>query len=61
MEASKQKDERISNKVYIPLSIVFSGLCWYFSYGLNGNFWYLLWLAPVPILVISYEVTAGKI
>ena len=36
------------------ISILFSGLCWYLSTGLSGNFWYLLWIAPVPILIISY-------
>jgi apolipoprotein N-acyltransferase len=33
--------------------ILFSGLCWYFSNGLRGDFWYLLWIAPIPVLLIS--------
>ena len=49
------------NKVNAPLSIIISGICWYFSNGLNGNFWYLLWLAPVAILLYSYEATGKKI
>lgn len=45
------------NKLQIIAAIIFSGLCWYISNGLNGNFWYLLWLAPVPILIISFGST----
>lgn len=39
-------------------SIIISSLCWYVSNGLNGNFWYLLWIAPVPVLLISFNTTA---
>lgn len=39
--------------------IIISGLCWYFSNGLTGDLWYLLWLAPVPVLIISLRAT-GK-
>jgi apolipoprotein N-acyltransferase len=46
-------------RIVIISAIIFSGLCWYFSNGLRGDFWYLLWLAPVPILIISLRVT-GK-
>lgn len=61
MGTSRQTSGLISNNVYILLSILLSGLGWYFSYGLTGKFWYLLWIAPVPILLISYEVTARKL
>lgn len=39
----------------IIFAIIFSGFCWYFSLGLSGNFWYLLWIAPIPVLIISFQ------
>src|SRR5215471_17401438 len=44
----------------IFISIFFSGLCWYLSFDLSGNFWYLLWIAPIPILLVSFEVSAKQ-
>jgi apolipoprotein N-acyltransferase len=41
-------------------AILFSGLCWYFSFDLSGNYWYLLWLAPIPVLLLSFHVSAKK-
>ncbi|MEO6290796.1 MAG: nitrilase-related carbon-nitrogen hydrolase [Ginsengibacter sp.] len=40
--------------------VLLSGLCWYLANELNGNFWYLLWVAPVPVLLLSFTVK-GKI
>lgn len=48
-----------TKRIFVIAGIIFSGLCWYFSYGLNGNYWYLLWLAPIPLLIISLQTT-GK-
>lgn len=39
-------------------SVIISGLCWYFSTGLSGGFWYLLWIAPIPVLIISFNAKA---
>ena len=36
-------------------AILISGLCWYVSNGLNGNFWYLLWVAPIPVLLLAFR------
>ncbi len=36
--------------------IVLSGLGWYLANELNGDFWYLLWLAPIPVLLKSFNV-----
>lgn len=47
-----------SKNVLIIAAIIFSGLCWYISNGLNGDFWYLLWFAPIPLLLISFKATA---
>jgi apolipoprotein N-acyltransferase len=60
MEIIEQLNSRFSKKKLVAASIIVPGLCWYFSNGLNGNFWYLLWLAPVPVLLISFRVTARK-
>ncbi len=37
----------------IPV-IIFSSICYFLSTGLQGDFWFLLWIAPVPILLYSY-------
>lgn len=36
-------------------AVLFSGLCWYLSEGLSGQFWFLLWIAPITILVTAYR------
>lgn len=49
------------SKYSIALSILLSGLCYYFGNGLNGDFWYLVWVAPIPIICLamvnSWQVT----
>src|SRR6266496_2136009 len=40
-------------------AVLLSGLCWYFSCDLSGNYWYLLWFAPIPVLLASFHVS-GK-
>lgn len=40
------------------VAILISGLCWYFACDLSGNFWYLLWFAPIPVLSLSFHVSA---
>ena len=40
-------------------AILLSGLCYYYGNGLNGDYWYLLWLAPLPVLIVSL-VSSGK-
>ena len=41
-------------------AIIISGLCWYFSFDLSGDYWYLLWLAPIPVLLVSFRSSAGQ-
>ena len=41
-------------------SILVSGFGWYLSTGLNGDHWWLVWFAPVPILMIIPEVIKQK-
>jgi apolipoprotein N-acyltransferase len=45
----------INKTLPILLGILISGLCWFFSCDLSGNFWYLLWIAPIPILHLSFK------
>lgn len=35
--------------------MLLSGLAWYISDGLNGDYWWLLWIAPTPILFITFQ------
>ena len=46
--------------LFIVLSIMLTGILLVLSNSLNGTFWYLLWIAPIPVLVISWRVP-GKI
>src|SRR5438105_4649254 len=48
------------NPLLIIAAIIFSGLCWYLSCGLSGNYWYLLWFAPIPVLLVSFQSSAKQ-
>ncbi|WP_157805328.1 apolipoprotein N-acyltransferase [Confluentibacter citreus] len=39
-------------------AILVSSVCWYLSNGLHGDYWFLLWIAPVPILLLSFKMSA---
>ncbi|SHN24093.1 nitrilase-related carbon-nitrogen hydrolase [Chitinophaga sp. CF418] len=41
------------SKPFIGISVLFSAICWYFAFSLSGNFGYLLWVAPIPVLYCS--------
>jgi len=58
MKEVQQAKSFFTGKIFTIAAILFSGLCWYLSNGLSGNFWYLLWLAPIPVLIISFKITA---
>ena len=45
---------------WIVINVLVSGLCWYLSFDLSGSFWYLLWLAPIPVLLISFHLSAKE-
>jgi apolipoprotein N-acyltransferase len=49
----KMSIEIFKSKYSIALSVLLSGLCYYFGNGLNGDFWYLVWLAPIPIICLT--------
>ncbi|MCE1197747.1 MAG: hypothetical protein LWW85_02155 [Marinilabiliales bacterium] len=58
---SFQRTKALSNKSVLATGgVILSGLCWYIGGGLNGDFWYLMWLAPLPILLISFKASARR-
>lgn len=57
VEAAQMKRTRFSKQAYIIAGILVSGLCYYFSVGLQNNYWWLMWLAPIPILLVSVKVS----
>jgi apolipoprotein N-acyltransferase len=36
--------------------VLLSGICFYFGFSLNGDFGWLIWIAPIPVLYISLIV-----
>jgi len=42
----------------IIAGVLLSGALWFVSTGLNGDFWYLVWVAPVPVLLLSLRSSA---
>jgi len=47
-------------KIWVVAAIIISGLCWYFSCDLSGDYWYLLWFAPIPILLVAFQAPARQ-
>src|SRR4029078_3037903 len=43
---------------FVAGAVITSGLCWYFANDLSGNYWYLLWFAPIPVLITSFRLSA---
>src|SRR5262245_28906784 len=43
---------------FVAGAVITSGLCWYFANDLSGNYWYLLWFAPIPVLITSFRLPA---
>ena len=40
--------------------VLLSGVCFYFGFSLNGNFGWLIWIAPIPVLYISLIVKSRQ-
>src|SRR4029077_13738854 len=49
----------MSKKIQWAL-VLLSGICFYLGFSLNGNFGWLIWIAPIPILYISLIVKPGQ-
>src|SRR6185295_9724681 len=43
---------------FVAGAVITSGLCWYFANDLSGNYWFLLWVAPIPVLITSFRLSA---
>jgi apolipoprotein N-acyltransferase len=41
--------------------IILSGVLWYISNGLRGDYWYLLWIAPLPVLLVAFNSSSKQI
>jgi apolipoprotein N-acyltransferase len=48
------------SKYSIALSVLLSGLFYYFGNGLHGDCWYLVWLAPIPVICLAIG-NSGKV
>jgi apolipoprotein N-acyltransferase len=46
---------KLSN-TYKGISVLLSGIFFYFGNGLDGNFGWLMWIAPIPVLYVSLNV-----
>lgn len=50
------------SKSFFPKSIIYlfsillASICWYFSFDLSGKYGHLLWIAPLPILILAFRV-----
>jgi apolipoprotein N-acyltransferase len=60
MKTNQEINQLLKKWLWVSFSIVISGLCWYFSNGLTGEYWYLLWIAPIPIIYISIKATGRQ-
>jgi len=48
------------SKTFKAVSVLLSGICFYFGFSLNGNLGWLMWIAPIPILNISLHVKPAQ-
>ena len=48
------------SKSFKVISVLISGLCFYFGFSLIGNLGWLMWIAPVPVLYISFHAKPGQ-
>ncbi|WP_247654823.1 nitrilase-related carbon-nitrogen hydrolase [Chitinophaga varians] len=46
------------SKALLAAGVLFAGICWYLSFSLSAHIWWLLWVAPVPILYFSLRVNS---
>ena len=44
------------SKFFRLAAVLFSGICYYFGFSLQGNMGWLIWIAPIPIFYISLRV-----
>jgi apolipoprotein N-acyltransferase len=42
------------------IPIIFSSICFFFGFQLSGSMGWLIWIAPIPVLYISYSEKPGR-
>jgi len=59
MNPSKQSDSfhNRPSAARTITGILFSGLCWYAAFDLSLHAWWALWLAPIPVLLLSVQTS----
>lgn len=58
-EGDAMRSRTATSKTIVRITgILFFSMGWYLTNGLSGDFWYLAWLAPVPILFIAFRTSA---
>ncbi len=45
------------SKVTLAIATGLSGMLLYFAIGISGNYGFLLWLAPLPLIIVSFQST----
>src|SRR4051812_23805867 len=48
------------SRLQLITGTLLSGLAWYFAIDLSGSFGWLLWIAPLPLLLIAFRSTARQ-
>jgi len=50
----------LSKRGRVLFGLILSGLCWYAAFDLSFHAWWALWLAPLPILYLSVNLSGGQ-
>src|SRR5262245_164395 len=45
------------NIVSVMMAVLISGICWYFGFSFSGDYWYLIWVAPIPVIYWSLRLS----
>ncbi len=48
----------LSHRYFNPLAVILSGILWYFAVDISGSYGWLLWIAPLPLLIIALKSSA---
>jgi apolipoprotein N-acyltransferase len=47
----------LSHRYFNLIAVIGSGLLWYLAVDVSGDFGWLLWIAPLPLIVIAFQST----
>ncbi len=51
---------RVRNFLIALFAVIISGIAWYFGKGLSGDYGWLMWVAPLPVLVVSFKASSRQ-